>query len=190
MHRATSRVRVGSTEVRLAWAEVPPAEPRRDHAWRLLAQMLPAGAELDNTCPRCGGPHGPVVVRGAPFLASVTYAGSWTIAAVAATGDAGALGVDAELEVDSRRDAAGMAGLLEDDDATVRDWVRVESVLKADGRGLRVDPRSVAVMADAGGWTAVVPDEGVYDGSDAAGPGGVLVSVAVQPRGGRTDRAR
>ncbi|WP_341997761.1 chemotaxis protein CheY [Microbacterium sp. LWH7-1.2] len=165
--------------VDVAWAEVPPRPPRREHAWRLLTGMLPAGAELSNACSRCGGPHGPVIVSRAPFIASVTYAGGYAIVAVAASRDAAALGVDAEPEHDVRRDAAGMAGVLGDGEATVRDWVRVEAALKADGRGLRVEPATVVVSAAAGGWTAAVPDGEVYIGWDAPGPPGILVSVAV-----------
>ena len=168
--------------VDIAWAEVSPGAPRREHAWRLLAGMLPAGAELSNPCPRCGGPHGPVVVSRAPFVASVTYAGAYAIAAVAATRDATALGIDAEPEFDARRDAAGMTGVLGEGDATVRDWVRVEAALKADGRGLRVEPSTVVVARAPEGWTAAVPGGEVYSGWDAAGPHGVLVSVAVLTR--------
>jgi 4'-phosphopantetheinyl transferase len=51
--------------------------------------------------------------------------------------------------------------------------------LKADGRGLRVEPATVVVSAAAGGWTAAVPDGEVYIGWDAPGPPGILVSVAV-----------
>jgi 4'-phosphopantetheinyl transferase len=168
--------------VDVAWAAVPPDSPRRDHAWRLLAELLPAGADLENPCPRCGGPHGPVVVARAPFVASVTYAGGYAIAAVAATRDAAALGIDAEPELDARRDAAGMTGVLGDGHATVRDWVRVEAALKADGRGLRVEPATVDVVPAADGWTAAVPDGDVYTGWDVPGPPGILVSVAVLSR--------
>ena len=168
--------------VDIAWAEVPPGSPRRAHAWRLLAGLLPAGAELGNPCPRCGGPHGPVVVSRAPFVASVTYAGDYAIVAVAATRKATALGIDAEPEHDARRDAAGMTGVLGAGEATVRDWVRVEAALKADGRGLRVDPSRVVVVPAADGWTAAVPEGGVYTGWDVPGPPGILVSVAVLSR--------
>ncbi|MFF2488715.1 chemotaxis protein CheY [Microbacterium sp. NPDC058062] len=165
--------------VDIAWVEVPPGEPRRAHAWRLVRTMLPADAALSNPCPRCGGPHGAVVVAHVPFLAGVTYAGGYAIAAVAATQDAAALGVDAEPEHDARRDAAGMSGVLGDDEASVREWIRVEAALKADGRGLRVEPSTVVVAPTADGWTATVPDGEVYAGWDAAGPPGILVSVAV-----------
>jgi len=165
--------------VDIAWVEVPPGEPRREHAWRLLRAMLPAGAELSNPCPRCGGPHGPVAVSHAPFLAGVSYAGGYAIAAVAAARDAAALGIDAEPEHDARRDAAGMSGVLGDGEASAREWIRVEAALKADGRGLRVEPSTVVVAWAANAWTATVPGGEVYAGWDAAGPPGILVSVAI-----------
>ena len=174
----------GAPPVELAWTEVPHGAVRREHAWRLLAGMLPRGAELANPCPRCGGAHGPVVVAHAPFVASVTYAGGYAVAAVAATTDAAALGIDAEPEHDARRDTAGMNGVLGGGEATVREWVRVEAALKADGRGLRVDPATVAVVVVAprpDHWRASVPGGSVYTGWDVPGPPGVVVSVAILP---------
>lgn len=87
--------------------------------------------------------------------------------------------IDAEPFDDVVREAAGGApgGLLR--------WVRTEAVLKADGRGLRVDPAAVVfVPEDDGGaaWTARLADTGVrFRGGEPAGadaPPGVLVSVA------------
>ena len=55
----------------------------------------------------------------------------------------GTFAIDAELETDPVRDAAGLNGILgARSGVRVRDWVRVEAALKADGRGLRVDPGS------------------------------------------------
>jgi 4'-phosphopantetheinyl transferase len=165
--------------VDIGWVAIAPGAPRRRQAWHLLSGMLPHGAMLGNRCPRCDGPHGRVTVSGAPYLVSVTYAAGYAIAAVASMTDAAALGIDAEPEVDARRDAAGMRGVLGAGEATVREWTRVEAALKADGRGLRVDPASVVVTAADDGWTAGVPDGAVYDGWDAPGPAGVLLSVAL-----------
>lgn len=146
--------------------------------------MLPPGAELSNTCPRCGEPHGAVVVGGAAFLASVSYAGSLAVAAVAAAASVSALGVDAEPTVDPQRDAAGLVGVLGGShSATVRDWTRVEAALKADGRGLRVDPGGVVIEPDPRGWRAHVPGGGVFAGWEPdAAPPGVTLSVAVRLR--------
>jgi 4'-phosphopantetheinyl transferase len=147
--------------------------------------MLPSGARLDNPCVRCGGRHGAIIVENAPFVASVSYAGDLAVVAVSPrTEEVSAIGVDAEPDVDRRRDAAGLRGVLGGDgDVTVREWTRVEAALKADGRGLRVDPARVQLQDGSRGWTARVPGGGEIDGWDAAAPAGVTVSVAVR-RGG------
>lgn len=166
--------------VRLAWAPVPAGTPRREIAWGLLRELVP-GALLSNPCPRCGGPHGPVRVEGAEVAASVTYAGDHAIVGVVALSQATALGIDAELAVDPQRDAAGLSGVLgEGRPADVRAWTRVEAALKADGRGLRVDPALVEVTEGVGNWTARVPGRAVeVSGFDLAGPPGTIVSAAV-----------
>lgn len=167
--------------VRLAWAPVPPGTPRRETAWATLRSLLPDGVELTQVCSRCGGPHGPIAVAGAPARVSVAYAGVFAIVAVADERVVSALGIDAELEVDPVRDAAGLAGVLGPGSSpSVRAWTRVEAALKADGRGLRVDPARVRVDGDGEGWSAHVDGGGVFAGWDATGPDGVLVSVAVR----------
>jgi 4'-phosphopantetheinyl transferase len=121
------------------------------------------------------------VVDGAPFVASVSYAGNLAVVAVAPrTAEVSAIGVDAELDLDRQRDAAGLGGVLGGDrEVTVQEWTRVEAALKADGRGLRVDPALVRVDDDPAGWTARVPGGGEITGWDAAALAGVTVSVAV-----------
>jgi len=162
-------------DVRVAWAEVPDHAGRRAVAWALLRGLLPPQARLSNPCPRCGGPHGPVRVAGAPFLASVSYAGGTAVAGVVPAAVASAFGIDAEPD----RDAADLAGVL-GPAASVRDWTRVEAALKADGRGLRVDPARVRVAEAAGGWSAVVPGAPAFSGRELPGPPGVLVGAAVR----------
>ncbi|MEU1970718.1 chemotaxis protein CheY [Microbacterium sp. NPDC019599] len=166
--------------VRLAWREVPDTSPRREVAWGILRELLPEDAELSNPCPRCGGPHGPVRISGAPAVASVTYAGTLAIVAVADSARFAAIGIDAEPRVDRQRDAAGLSGVLGAGAASLRAWVRVEAALKADGRGLRVDPATVRIAETADGWTATVPGGDALEGWDADGPDGILVSVAVR----------
>ena len=167
--------------VRLAWREIPPGMPRRDVAWTLLRDLLPEGAELSHPCPRCGGPHGPVLVSGAPFVASISYAGSLAVVAVADSAQSAAIGVDAEPAEDARRDAAGLGGVLGPGEASVRSWTRVEAALKADGRGVRVEPASVRISETGEEWIADVPGGGAFEGWDARGPEGYVVSVAVRP---------
>ena len=168
--------------VEIAWRPAPAAALRRDVAWALLRDMLPPGAQLHNSCARCGGPHGAVVVENAPFAASVSYAGGLAVVAVAPLGGGvTAIGVDAEADLDTPRDAVGLRGVLGGDrDVVLREWTRVEAALKADGRGLRVDPAGVQLAGGEDGWTAHVPEGGEIIGWDAAAPPGVTISVAVR----------
>lgn len=168
--------------VRLAWSTVPPGTARRDVAWRLLREWAP-GAALSNPCPRCGGPHGPVRLDGSDLVASVTYAAGFALVGVAPGRLATALGIDAEPTTDPRRDAAGLQGTLGPGrPADVRSWTRVEAVLKADGRGLRVDPALVEIAESAAGWSARLPDRfRPFTGLDLEGPRGIVVSAAIVP---------
>lgn len=167
--------------VRLAWEAIAPGAARRDVAWRLLRDLAP-GARLTNACPRCGGPHGPVVLEGSPLVASVSYAGAFAVVGVAGVDEASRIGIDAELAVDPRRDVAGFAGVLGPGRAAdVRSWTRVESALKADGRGLRVDPALVEVVDGGTTWSARIPGRpGFLTGYDLGdGPPEIVVSAAV-----------
>ncbi len=164
-------------DVRLSWARVPvDRTSRREIAWRLLRELLAAAgfpdAVLTNPCGQCGGPHGPVHVNGAPWRASVSYAGGLAVAGIGASP---AFGIDAEPVADAVRDAAGgvSGGLLH--------WVRAEAVLKADGRGIRVDPADVTIAEYAPGrWTARLPaTAAAYSGAEVSGPPGLLTAVAV-----------
>lgn len=191
----------------------------------LLSEAGHPDAPLSHPCPHCGGAHGPVRVGdGVPWQASVTYARGFAVAAIrprdsfpgvsrekpspARETRAGAVSraecgfsgpgvdgtgfaIDAEPFDDAVREAAGGApgGLLR--------WVRTEAVLKADGRGLRVDPAAVVfVSEDDGGaaWTARLADTGVrYRGGEPGGadtPPGVLLSVAWACRAAEAAPAR
>ncbi|MFK4836035.1 chemotaxis protein CheY [Microbacterium sp. ZW T2_14] len=154
-------------------------------AWDLLREMLAPGAELSNPCVRCGGPHGPVRTTDASARPAVAYASGIAVAAVASPG-AGAFAIDVEVEIDTVRDAAGLNGILGDREGVrLQDWVRVEAALKADGRGLRVDPGTVTVdqMRDQG-WRAVVPGGPMIAGWDIQGPPGLVISAAFSEASG------
>lgn len=178
--------------VRVAWRAVADAATRRDAAWTLLGEMLP-GARVSNPCPRCGGPHGPVRIAGVDAVANVAYTGAWAVVAVAEGTGVRALGIDAETVPppgdDDRmpRLSASLERVL-GRSATLRDWVRVEAALKADGRGLRVDPAHVRLdTAEAAPerWRARVAGRSIRVlGRDVPGPAGVLVSVAAVPARG------
>lgn len=121
-------------------------------------------------CRHCGQPHGRVTVLGAAVEASVSYSEGIVVAAAAASSEVARLGVDVELDrPDPARDA-DLRGLLGDSpEPALRRWCRVEAVLKADGRGLRVDPGAVAL-----------PDPR-FEVRDAVGPSGFLISLAWTP---------
>ncbi|KAF2417987.1 hypothetical protein B2K11_11260 [Microbacterium sp. B35-30] len=179
--------------MQLAWRVVPDGAARRDVAWDLLREMLAPGAELSNPCARCGGPHGPVRTTDASARPAVAYASGVAVAVVAFRGT-GTFAIDVEAETDPVRDAAGLNGVLgARSGVRLRDWVRVEAALKADGRGLRVDPGTVAI-APVGGraWQAVVPDGPVITGWDIDGPPGLVISVALSEasEAARVDPAR
>ncbi|ONI63716.1 hypothetical protein ALI44B_03330 [Leifsonia sp. ALI-44-B] len=150
-------------------------------------------------------------------MASVSLSTSEDIIVVAVSDDA-RLGVDVEVLFSARRlsgsgdvaqrvrDVADVLGVDAGDERDVlQRWVRVEAVLKADGRGLRVDPRDVRFVEedaddhdndrdenhnhndDSAGlttgaprWRAAVRDDAdvVYRGMDLALASGVVGAVA------------
>lgn len=109
---------------------------------------------------------------------SVSYVPGWTVIAV--TREYGRIGVDAVPA-----DAAGLERVLPGE-ADAQAWARAEAVLKADGRGLTVDPAQVVVEEGADGWRAwIVEHPGDRDstaewrGWDLDGPEGVVAALAV-----------
>ena len=170
--------------IRVQWMPVPPDTARRGVAWQLLRTLVgdPA-ASISNACPECGAPHGPVQITGADVVASVTYVGGFAIACVADRAVATAVGIDAESVSDPRRSAAAMQGIIHPGlSSSLREWTRVEAVLKADGRGLRVAPAAVSLSEGDGAWRATVEGSPrVFNGWDVPGPRGTIMSVAVEP---------
>ncbi|MBB2975047.1 4'-phosphopantetheinyl transferase [Microbacterium endophyticum] len=169
-------------DVRVAWGPAPDRLGRRDAAWSLLRGLVGDAAHISTGCARCGGDHGPVRISGAALRASVSYAGGLALVAVADSRSIAAIGIDAEATDDPVRSREGYARALGRTSATVTDWVRVESALKADGRGLRVDPRSVEITGNTKAWTAVIPGSTAFRGWDLSGPSGVAIALAVQAR--------
>ncbi|WP_371029322.1 4'-phosphopantetheinyl transferase superfamily protein [Pseudoclavibacter sp. JSM 162008] len=123
---------------------------------------------LEAVCSHCGSTsHGKLSIPGLPVLVSIAYAGSAVFVALASADDVGALGIDAEA-LRSHGDSAPALpdrALSEPDQdpsppAPSRDafdpahdlerWTAVEAVLKADGRGLRVDPSFVRLASGEG----------------------------------------
>lgn len=132
------RFRAGRTALLTAAARFTGVEPRT--------------LTIDATCPDCGRSHGRPRVVGAPAPVhiSLTHAGGRAIAVASAV----PVGVDAETRAALRAQRAGVRLVAPASGAeSLRHWTRVEAVVKADGRGLRIDPRSVFVTARRGAVT-------------------------------------
>ena len=152
--------------------------------------MRAEAVEVAAVCERCGAEHGRPRLRWSdalapPPAASLASCAHLVVAAIAPAGVA--VGVDVEpARVPREADAARRGAIVELLGGTprtaVRRWVRAEAVLKADGRGLRVEPGQVAFSETRGardGMTARVPDSPtVYHLTDRRIEG-CLVSLAV-----------
>jgi 4'-phosphopantetheinyl transferase len=156
--------------LRVAWGEVADAASRREVSRTLLSGLL-REATFVSRCPRCGGEHGRIRVSGAEAAVSVSYAGGWAVAVVA-EGCARA-GIDVV-----EADAGGLDRVLPGADA--RAWARVEAVLKADGRGLDVDPARVQVTGGVNNaWRARIDRGAWVTGYDLIAPAGLVAAVVV-----------
>lgn len=103
-----------------------------------LLGIDPTVVPLAATCPDCGGPHGQPRVPG--LTVSLSRCATAIVAVAALTGT---VGVDVEpLDGTAERSAAITAVV---GSGGIRRWTSVEAMLKADGRGLRIDPRTVSV---------------------------------------------
>jgi 4'-phosphopantetheinyl transferase len=146
------------------------------------------------TCADCGGDHGRPEVEttdGRVLGASVSHTDTATFAAVSR----GIVGIDAEpllgapdrfvaiREVTGRDEDAAPDG-----DGALRVWTAVEAVLKADGRGLAVDPRTVSLSpwerlrdGTPGWWTTTARIAHAADAYtvSATTVDGIVLSIAV-----------
>jgi len=146
---------------------------------RELAARLTDEAQHDivivATCPDCGGPHGRPAVEGSRLHVGLAHSGS-TVVAVASWD--GPIGVDAETAATPASRIAAVKSLT--GVASLRHWTRVEAVLKADGRGLRVDPSLVKVDRRPDGiHGAIVGDAATYRIEEPTIPG-LQVAVALR----------
>lgn len=127
-------------------------------------------------CVRCGQRHGAVQVTGVPAVASVSYARGLVVATVAPSPPAGRVGVDVELDaVDSARTRDLERLLGRSRQPVLLRWTRIEAVLKADGRGLLVEPRDVRVR---GTHASIDGATTRYELAEVAGPLGYVISLA------------
>ncbi|TBN57641.1 4-phosphopantetheinyl transferase [Glaciihabitans arcticus] len=112
---------------------------------RLVTELTgDADVEIVAKCPDCGGPHGQPTVPDSTVWLSLSHG---VDAVVAAASLEGRVGVDVE-RLDQPEALEAIRSLT--GEATTQRWTRVEAILKADGRGLRVDPSQVVIEGDTG----------------------------------------
>ena len=127
------------------------ARPERFLAGRMLLRELAseftarplASIAIDARCPDCGEQHGRPTITGTELFVSLSHADGLVVAALS---DSAPIGVDIERRHASTERLAAIREITGDDG--VRHWTGVEAVLKADGRGLRVDPRAIHIAGD------------------------------------------
>ncbi|WP_072313412.1 4'-phosphopantetheinyl transferase family protein [Agrococcus sp. Marseille-P2731] len=143
-------------------------------------------------CPDCGGAHGRPVVM-APAAArgigvSLSHVGPASGARhVVAAARGLRVGIDAEPREAPAARVEALRALLTGPADPLRRWTQVEAVLKADGRGLRVDPAAVLLESTGDGLTASAPGSArryaVHDvvlEGDALAEAGLVVSLALE----------
>lgn len=137
---------------------------------RLAVELTGREPVLVTVCPDCGGCHGKPVLEDSGLHLSLSHTQGFVVAAAHRNASVG-IDVEELQQSDDRLDAIeAMTG-----QRCLRAWTRVEAVLKADGRGLRVDPSLVSIEGD----TAVLGDAR-YALSEAALAPELQVSVAVR----------
>ena len=122
--------------------------PERFLTGRMLLRELVAGftglplesITIAASCPDCDRPHGRPTIAGSDLHVSLAHAGDRSVAALL---EGSPIGVDIEERDASSERLAAVREVAGGGD--IRHWTRVEAVLKADGRGLRVDPRAVSI---------------------------------------------
>jgi 4'-phosphopantetheinyl transferase len=146
----------------------------------LVAGLFPQATEWTvaaGPCRRCGRLHGGVELEGVPARASVSYAADLVVVAVAPTSRVSRLGVDIEFgSAENGRIEELRRMLGASTEPILRRWTRVGAVLKADGRGLLIDPGSVHLRR-GGAWIAGAATTS-YAVTEVPGPPGFLVSIA------------
>jgi 4'-phosphopantetheinyl transferase len=127
-------------------------------------------------CGRCGARHAGVELTGIAAVGGVAYAQGLVVAAVAGSTQASRLGVDVEADAPDPVRDGDLARLLGPTrEPAVRRWTRVEAVLKADGRGLLVDPADVRMRRSR---ATIAGDPTRYRVADVPGPSGFVISLA------------
>lgn len=171
---------------RVAWSASGPDRDRsrefaqgRSLVTDLVAELFPTTSGWtvgSRACPRCGEPHGGVELTGVAAVAGVSYARGLVVAVAARSDAVSRLGVDVErdaVDVTRTRDLERLLGPSRQ--PVLRRWTRIEAVLKADGRGLLVEPSHVRF---AGNTASIAGGSTGFCVADVVGPAGYLISLA------------
>ena len=172
--------------VSVAWVAVGPDRDRardfvagRSLVTALVGGLCPDAADWSvgtGRCPRCGERHGAVELAGVPAVAGVSYARGLVVAAAARTESVRRLGVDVERDAADTTRTSDLERLLgRSRQPILRRWTQIEAVLKADGRGLLVDPGDVRVRRHR---ASIADDPARYRTEDVPGPAGYVISLA------------
>ncbi|TQJ30804.1 4'-phosphopantetheinyl transferase superfamily protein [Microbacterium sp. SLBN-146] len=140
----------------VGWSErampgAPTARRAGDDLLRALVREVGgrADAGISRLCPECGShEHGVPRVAREPIAVSLSYTGSLTVGAAVREEHAASVGIDVEP---ADRDIGDLAALFEPAPAPdLTGWTRIEAVLKATGRGIRIAPSTVVLEARPG----------------------------------------
>lgn len=160
-----------SVPVTAGGGRTPEARVAGRHLLREALTLLGAAdTGIRQHCDACGdGDHGPLTNDHAAV--SVSYAPGVVVVAAAR---ARAIGIDVEADAGALTDLDALFAPARPPDAA--SWTAVEAALKADRRGLRVDPAAVVV---ADGWARVPGNDRPVAVHRVAGPAGYVVSLAI-----------
>ena len=183
---AAARFVIGRAALRVLAAELV-----TEHALARGGEAVaPAAIEVKAHCTVCGGPHGRPVIdlrspKGRPLAVSI---GHTAAGVVVAAGWRGPIGVDVELADAPIASLAAVSSLIPPaarpagrNWEPIQHWTRVEAVVKADGRGLAVDPAEVTVETRDGAISAhLTPVPGASDDSGRYALADVRLDPAVR----------
>jgi 4'-phosphopantetheinyl transferase len=155
----------------------------------LVEGLTPGDVGLETQCPTCGASdHGMLRATSGAVAVSVSYAVDAVAVAVASSTAARSVGID--IEQSRPGPMTDLARLFAPaPPPTIDEWTAIEAVVKADGRGLRIDPAGVELTAAAGtalpgGRIARLPGGRSLEVSRTSAPAGYTLSVAIDPAGG------